>query len=228
MSKQISGLRCDISNARSSAAYAKSILDHASPLQTIIASEQIHKYSRHLSSSHLDTLPHSQADIIFETGTLPTVKNLISGIGRVFDESTPIPSLCELRQVSVSVAPNHYWLSTFHLFMKQSNGNLLVNPGGLQPIVQVKMYDIQSPVSNGRKNKEDIFESIPFTMVFQNGIWKIEVLSSKISGVVVEATINGENVQYSPLMATRGPEITLWGEDAGIILRFVTLIYYLV
>jgi hypothetical protein len=208
-------------SARASGDYVDSILEHASPLQTILASQQIHQHLSLLSATHLDTLAHSQADLIFESGTLPTITNLVSGLGRFYDESTPIPSLCELSQVSVSVAPNHFWLTVFHLSMRQSNGELLTHCGGIKPTVLVKMYDIQSPIQSERKNKEDVFEAIPHSMSFQNGFWKIEVLSSKISGIVVEASISGEDVQFSPLMATRGPEITLWGEDAGIILKSV-------
>jgi hypothetical protein len=219
LANQITGLRHSIMSARASGDYADRILEHASPLQTILTSQQIHRHLSHLSTTHLDTVPHSQADLIFESGTLPTIKNLVNGLGRFYDESTPIPSLCELSQVSVSVAPNHFWLTTYHLSMKQSNGEVLAHCGGIKPAVLVKMYDIQSPIQSERKHKEDIFEAIPHTMSFQNGVWRIEVLSSKISGIVVEASINGEDVQFSPLMATRGPEITLWGEDAGIILK---------
>jgi hypothetical protein len=223
LTQQISGLRRDIANARSSASYSNAILEHATPLQTILASQQIQTHLQHLSSSRLDTTPHSQADIIFETGTLPTITNLISGIGRLFDESTPIPSLCELSQVSVSVAPNHFWRTVFQLTIRRSNGDLLTTVGGIKPVVLVKMFDVQSPVQNGKKNREEVFETTPFSMSFKSGVWTIEVLSSKISGIVIEATLSGEAVQFSPLMATRGPEITLWGEDAGIILRSLPL-----
>lgn len=226
LANQVAGLRHSIAGARASGDYADNILEHASPLQTILTCQQIHQHLSYLSGIHLDTLPHSQADIIFESGTLPTITNLVNGLGRFYDDSTPIPSLCELSQVSVSTAPNHFWLTIYHLTMKKANAKVLSHCGGMKPVVSVKFYDIQSPIQGERKHKEEVFEAIPHTMSFQNGVWKIEVLSSKVSGMVVEASINGEDVQFSPLMATRGPEITLWGEGAGIILKSVTLFLF--
>lgn len=102
----------------------------------------------------------------------------------------------------------------------------MTHSGGIKPVVNVRIYDLQNQSliqaqqqNNNRKNKEESYENVPFNLTFANGIWKIEVLSAKLSGMVIDATINGEDVQFSPLMATRGPEITLWGDNAGIILR---------
>lgn len=197
-----------------SAAHAQDILHHATPLQVLIAAEDIRTHLQELNSTVLETTERTCPDMILEPDFLAEVKGLIPRMGVVKDDSTAVPEKCVLEQTSLSIGPNCTWAVSFELKIRNFSGELIRKVGaGIKPKISVKLYDVSSP---SRDTENAV--SIPFVNKYADGVWYVSAITPSLSGLVVESTIDGEHIASSPLMATRGPEITLWGEKTGTIL----------
>jgi hypothetical protein len=183
----------------------------------LIVAEDIRTHLSELNSTVLETIEQTCPDMLLDPCFLPDVKSLIPRMGVVKDDSTAVPENCQLEQTSLSVGPNSTWAVSFQLKLCNFSGELIKKVGkGIKPKIAVQLYEQLSPASSAYA---DVAVSIPFHVKFSDGVWYISATTPSLAGMIVETTIDGDHVAQSPLMATRGPERTLWGENVGTIIR---------
>ena len=178
--------------------------------------EDIRTHLHELNSTLLETTERTCPDMVLEPSFLSEVASIIPRIGVVKDDSTAVPEKCTLEQTALSIGPNSTWVVSFKLTLRNFSGELIKKVGAvIKPKITVQLYEVSRRGDGG-----EIAVNIPFGLKFSDGVWHITASTPTLSGLIVESTIDGEHVSSSPLVATRGPAMTLWGDKAGTIIRY--------